>query len=223
MRRIYLLILTCVTIPFWLNSQTVKTINSPTIKGLDEVAPFSEGLAAVRQGEKWGFIDMTGELVIDFRDDVVWDKNAATGQNDVQGIRYPQFKNGLCPVQEIKEEGIPYYGFINAQGQIVIKPEYLNVTEFNNGKAVGVYCRKTFRGKNNFQLDLYQYSFMEVILNTEGEIIWPIKKREDILMNKKRYEIPELTASLVSSDLIVVKTKDNGFEVCNITTQSQKP
>lgn len=35
----------------------------------DEVRPFSEGLAAVRQDTHWGFIDKSGALVVDFRFD----------------------------------------------------------------------------------------------------------------------------------------------------------
>lgn len=30
----------------------------------DEVLPFSEGVAAVRQGKKWGFVDTSGRMVI---------------------------------------------------------------------------------------------------------------------------------------------------------------
>lgn len=33
----------------------------------DEVRPYSEGLAAVRMGDNWGFINEGGQLVIDFR------------------------------------------------------------------------------------------------------------------------------------------------------------
>lgn len=33
----------------------------------DEVKPYQEGLAAVRMGDNWGFIDTGGRLVIDFR------------------------------------------------------------------------------------------------------------------------------------------------------------
>ncbi|MBO0340296.1 MAG: WG repeat-containing protein [Bacteroidota bacterium] len=218
MKRIYLLLLCGILFSFMGTSQTIETINTPIIKGLDEVAPFSEGLAAVRQGELWGFIDKTGELVIDFRDDVVWNKNPDPDRTDIKGIRYPRFKDGLCPIQQTKDEGIIYYGFMDYQGQVVIEPEYLNVTEFNDNKAVGIYCRKTFRGKNSFQLNIYEYTFTEAILNAEGEIVWPIKTRDGISMIKKRYEMPELTASLISSDLIAIKTKDNDFEISLIKT-----
>lgn len=33
----------------------------------DDVKPYSENLAAVRMGDNWGFIDKSGQLVIDFR------------------------------------------------------------------------------------------------------------------------------------------------------------
>ncbi len=219
----FLIVAICILFPFFGNAQTIETINKPILKELDEVAPFSEGLAAVRKGERWGFIDKTGELVIDFRDDVVWDKNAVSDRKDIRAIRYPQFKNGLCPIQQIKDEGIAYYGFMDAQGQIVVQPEYLNVTGFKDGKAIGIFCRRTFRGKNSFQLNIYEYTFTEVILNTKGEIVWPIKKREGISMAKKRYEMPELTASLISSNLIAIKTKGNHFEICNVNALNQRP
>ena len=221
----YLVGMAFMAFPFVMGAQTLETINDPTvkIKELDEVGPFSEGLAAVRKDGKWGFIDQEGNLVIDFRDDVVWNQNAEESQGDIKAIRYPKFKNGLCAIQEIKDEGIPYYGFMDTQGKIVIEPEYLNVTGFEDDRAIGIYCRRTFRGKNNFQLNIYEYAFTEVILNTQGEIIWPISKRENISMIKRRYQTPNLTASFISPDLILVKTGDNDFHISNISEQIQKP
>ena len=221
----YLVGMAFMAFSFVMGAQTLETINDPTvkIKELDEVGPFSEGLAAVRKDGKWGFIDQEGNLVIDFRDDVVWNQNAEESQGDIKAIRYPKFKNGLCVIQEIKDEGIPYYGFMDTQGRIVIEPEYLNVTGFKDDRAIGIYCRRTFRGKNNFQLNIYEYAFTEVILNTQGEIIWPISKRENISMIKRRYQTPNLTASFISPDLILVKTGDNDFQISNISEQIQKP
>ncbi|MGB5820736.1 MAG: WG repeat-containing protein [Saonia sp.] len=216
MKRLCVVFAVLLLLPYPGISQTMKEINKPTISALDEVAPFSEGLAAVRKGNQWGFIDKTGKLVIDFRNDVVWNKNADTTRTDVKGIRYPQFKNGLCPIQETKEDGILQYGFMAANGQIVIKPEYLNITEFEDGKAVGIYCKTTFRGKNNFQLNIYDYSFTEVVVNTGGEILWPIGDREGILMTKRRYEIPELRAILISKNLLAVRGKDSHWQIRKI-------
>lgn len=213
MKYKYILLAVMMTLPILGISQTIEEINEPTISELDEVAPFSEGLAAVRKQDQWGFIDKTGKLVIDFRNDVAWNKNPDTDRQDIRSIRYPQFKNGLCPIQKIEEEGIPFYGFMDTQGRIVVQPEYLNIAHFNEGKTVGIYCKRTFRGKNNFQLNIYEYTFTEVVMNANGEIIWPIQDRDGILMTKRRYEIPELRARLVSEDLLAVKGSANRWEI----------
>ena len=55
-----------------------NVFHSQTVKNIDEIAPFSEGLAAVRQGNQWGFIDEEGTMVIDFRSDIYWNRDADT-------------------------------------------------------------------------------------------------------------------------------------------------
>jgi len=180
------------------------------LKDIDEVAPFSEGLAAVRVGNQWGFINEQGDLVIDFRDDLVWNKLANTEKADIEGIRYPVFKDGLCMIKEmLEEEEIYVYGFIDKTGATKIKPEYLNVTEFDQGYAVGILMTKTFRGKNNFQLNIYDYKFSEVIVDQKGDIMRLLAKRDNIQMSKRRYELPDLRAKLLSKTLAAVKKGDN--------------
>jgi len=192
-------------IPLTASSQTETTV-------YDEVAPFSEGLAAVRVGNQWGFINEDAKLVIDFRDDLVWNQDADTTIPGVLGIRYPQFKNGRCMVKALKDDNIPYYGFIDQSAEIVIPTEYLNITQFDYENAIGIYVRETFQGKNEIKLNIIDYIFTEVVLNTSGEIIWPISEREHILTAKRRYETPEFRAKLIAKDLLVFKTKDNKWE-----------
>lgn len=192
-------------IPITATAQTEKTL-------YDEITPFSEGLAAVRVGNQWGFIDEDAKLVIDFRDDLVWNKEADTSIPGVLGIRYPQFKNGRCMIQELKVNNIPYYGFIDTSGETVIQPEYLNITQFDQENAIGIYVREIFQGKNEIKLDIVEYIFTEVVVNTNGEIVWPIVEREHALTAKRRYETPELRAKLIAKDLLVFKTKDNKWE-----------
>ena len=187
------------------------------LDSVDEIAPFSEGLAAVRMGDKWGFIDSEGQLVIEFRDDLVWGSEEETKVSELSGIPYPRFKNGRCMIKDIlEEEGIAVYGFINTKGETVITPEYLNVTEFDKDYSVGILLTKTFRGKNRFQLNIYDYKFSEVILDTSGEIMLLITQRQNILMDKRRYELPELTGKYLSKNLMAVKTKDNTWELRKI-------
>ena len=187
------------------------------LDAVDEIAPFSEGLAAVRVGEQWGFIDKDGKLVIDFRDDLVWNKEADRNASDISGIAYPKFKDGRCMIKDVlEEEGIIVYGFIDTKGETVITPEYLNVTEFNENYAMGILLTKTFRGQNRFQLNIYDYKFSEVILDTSGDIMLLVTQRQNILMDKRRYELPKLTAKYLSKSLMAVKTDKNTWELRKI-------
>lgn len=205
MKNIIALLSLFLLIPITASSQTETRV-------YDEIAPFSEGLAAVRVGNQWGFINENAKLVIDFRDDLVWNQEADTSIPGVLGIRYPQFKNGRCMVQALKEDNIPYYGFIDQSAEIVIPTDYLNITQFDYEYAIGIYVREAFQGKNEIKLNIIDYIFTEVVLNTSGEIIWPIGEREHILTAKRRYETPELRARLIAKDLLVFKTKDNKWE-----------
>jgi hypothetical protein len=205
MKNIIALLLLFLIIPITASSQTETTV-------YDEIAPFSEGLAAVRVGNQWGFINEDAKLVIDYRDNLVWNKEADISIPGVLGIRYPQFKNGRCMIQELKVNNIPYYGFIDTSGEIVIQPEYLNITRFDQENAIGIYVREIFQGKNEIKLDIVEYIFTEVVVNTDGEIVWPIAEREHALTAKRRYEIPELSAKLIAKDLLVFKIKDNKWE-----------
>ena len=205
MKNIITLLSLLLLIPITTSSQTETTV-------YDEVAPFSEGLAAVRVGDQWGFINEDAKLVIDFRDDLVWNQEADTNIPGVLGIRYPEFKNGRCMVQALKEDNIPYYGFIDQSAEIVIPADYLNITQFDYENAIGIYVRETFQGKNEIKLNIIDYIFTEVVLNTSGEIIWPISEREHILTAKRRYETPEFRAKLLAKDLLIFKTKDNKWE-----------
>ena len=205
MKNIITLLSLFLLIPITASAQTETT-------AYDEVAPFSEGLAAVRVGDQWGFINEDAKLVIDFRDDLVWSQDADTTIPGVLGIRYPEFKNGRCMVKALKEDNIPYYGFIDQSAEIVIPTDYLNITQFDYENAIGIYVRETFQGKNEIKLNIIDYIFTEVVLNTSGEIIWPISEREHILTAKRRYETPEFRAKLIAKDLLVFKTKDNKWE-----------
>jgi hypothetical protein len=77
---------------------------------------FSEGLAAVRDGRGWGFIDKDGKETIEPR------FSAAMG-----------FSEGLAPVQIGT-----LWGFIDRHGRIVIQPQYELVNPFSEGIAVVV-------------------------------------------------------------------------------------
>jgi len=79
----------------------------------DEVDHFSEGLALVKVGNRYGFIDRDGKMVINPQ------FSAARG-----------FSEALAPVM-ISEGSNSIYGFVNKRGKLVftLKPEEPNKKE----------------------------------------------------------------------------------------------
>jgi len=80
---------------------------------LEGVGVFYEGLALVKQGDRFGFIDTLGQLVIPCR---------------YEQVR--SFQEGLCTV---KIDG--HWGYIDRTGRMVIEPKYLFTGDFYEGLA----------------------------------------------------------------------------------------
>ena len=82
--------------------------------GFREIGSFSEGLAAVKLKDQYGFIAPSGKLVIPARFSKV--ANFSEGRAVVQ-------LNGRC-------------GYINRQGEVVIDPVFSRCLDFHEGRAV---------------------------------------------------------------------------------------
>lgn len=80
----------------------------------DFARDFSEGLAPIRIGERWGFIDKTGSIV------------ATPKFDDAE-----PFHSGLS---RIRMNGL--YGYADRSGEIVVKPQYKYAESFSEGLAV---------------------------------------------------------------------------------------
>ncbi len=185
------------------------------LKGIDEIAPFSEGLAAVRQGKQWGFINEEGTLVIDFRNDVYWNKNTDTSKSDISGVGYPMFNEGRCLITKEVEE----YGFMDTKGSTVITPQFLNVFPFKDGYTTGVLFDKTLKGENEFKLKIYEFKFFDVLLDVSGNIEEYFESRQNIEMTIRRYKLPSIGAKWLADGLVAVHIKDQGWEVRKITLE----
>ncbi len=221
MKKIVIILTIIISIPVFVKSQTLSTINKPIVDGLSQYTPFHEGLTAIRKGEQWGFMDIEGNMVIDFRNDVAWNPDAVMGKDGVGGLEYPKFIEGFCIIKQMTDEGIPLYGFMNTSGKIVIKPEYVNLTSFKDGHAIGIFAKKTFRGENEFKLKIYDYQFTEVLLDTKGGIVWPVAERDNIVMSKRRFETPDLWTELLGNNLIAVKTANQEYEIRKIKLEQK--
>lgn len=190
------------------------------LKGIDEIAPFSEGLAAVRQGDQWGFINEEGTLVIQYRNDVYWNKDADTAASDVSGVRYPMFHEGRCLITKKVEDGISLYGFMDSKGNIVIEPKFLNVYPFKDGYTTGVLFDKSLKGENEFKLKIYEFKFFDVLLDTSGKIEQYFERRQNIQMTTKRYKLPFIGAKQLANGLVAVHLRDQGWEIRKITSEN---
>jgi len=80
----------------------------------EDARPFeNDGYAAVKRNGKWGFIDTSGEVMIDFRfDDAL------------------SFGGHLAAVRQGD-----YWGYVSLLGEVVIEPEFLLAKSFSGGSA----------------------------------------------------------------------------------------
>ncbi|MDR3219473.1 MAG: WG repeat-containing protein [Dysgonamonadaceae bacterium] len=106
----------------------------------DKAQNFSEGLAAVcfkeNYIEKWGFIDLTGKLVI-----------PATYK-----LKPGRFSEGLAAVRIGESESDYEMAYIDKTGKRVIENKPWNLNEFHNGYAwVGTGCEKLFVWNTKFE------------------------------------------------------------------------
>lgn len=86
-----------------------------TLEGASKCTVFKEGLAAFEQDDKFGFINKTGEVVIQPQFDSVL-----------------LFSEGLCPVL-VKSKDENNWGYINKKGEIVINPQFRSAYSLSEG------------------------------------------------------------------------------------------
>jgi hypothetical protein len=111
----------------------LKTIIEPQF---EDVGNFSEGLAPAKMNNKYGYIDRTGKFIIEPQFD-----DAEEFSEGMAAVGFATQKHASTkspwPWDEI---GIPWehnnsYGYINKEGEIVIKPTYIYASRFSDGLA----------------------------------------------------------------------------------------
>lgn len=126
----------------WKIVHTHGTVRASCL-GWDYVKPFSEGIAAARQGEKWGYITANGQTIVEPRFDM-----AATmheGRAAV-GMRCSTTHNGGMAGCESGGAGSKY-GYIDALGAIVVHLEWDYAGSFRSTRAI------VSRGDTDFIID----------------------------------------------------------------------
>lgn len=91
---------------------------------------FSEGLAGVEVGGKYGFINKQGEAVIPPRFELRKDQRHS---NLIVSSR--RFSEGLACVKVGGLYGYGLYGYINKKGDFIIPPQFARAQEFSEGLA----------------------------------------------------------------------------------------
>ncbi|MBQ4819682.1 WG repeat-containing protein [Aquimarina sp. MMG016] len=219
MKSILILMISLIALPYAGSAQVIE--------GIDQITPFHEDLAAVKKGEKWAFINTKGEIVIDYRDDLVWssyyDSKSKKKKIKKEPVEYPVFNEGKCLIKKMTD-GITYYGYIDKTGKTVIQPEYLNAIPFNQGHAIVLKVSKEELGKNEL-LDkkVVSYSYDEIVINSSGDRILHLKGPEHIILTKDKMKWPPAIESyLISPNLAVAKTKDDNWKLFPLITSNQK-
>ena len=111
----------------------------------DDVGYFSEGLAPVRIGEKWGYIDKTGKIVI-----------------PPQYTHAHSFWEGLAAVNMGTKWGYGRWGFIDKMGKMVIPFQYDEAGNFSEGLAgVAVDGKYGFIDQAERMVIKPQYDYIE--------------------------------------------------------------
>lgn len=98
----------------------------------DAAGPFSNGLARVKKGIKWGYVDTTGSVIIPIK------------YNEVEN-----FHDGIARVRIGQK-----WGLMDVTGREIIKPTFTFIGEFIDGKAkVLLEGEEYFMNKEGIRVD----------------------------------------------------------------------
>ncbi|GAB5398542.1 MAG: hypothetical protein Aureis2KO_01270 [Aureisphaera sp.] len=191
---------------------------SQELSNLDYVSPFHDGLAAVKKGTQWAFIDTKGNVAIDFRSDLVVDKQsnraccpAGTAHD------YPFFSNGRSMIVS-KENGISHYGYIDTKGQVVIEPQFINATPFHENGAIVLEVVKETLGRNEaLGKNVVTYSYNELFIDTNGNTLTYLRGPFNLLYSKEKMKTPpNITSKCLNGVVIAIQSNDGLWKIKSI-------
>ncbi|TYB79492.1 WG repeat-containing protein [Bizionia myxarmorum] len=202
MKKSAILFLSFIIIPIFTIAQSISDV--------DFISPFHNDVAAIQKDGKWAFINKEGNVIIDFRTDLV-----VTNTEDGD---YPMFNDDRCPIEEIKA-GIYYFGFIDKTGQAVIKPRFLNCSDFNDGFSIALEVNKHVMGHNAaLDKDMVNYRYFEVLIDTNGNIKhYLTQDGVNVVLDKDFLRVvPQITSKRITENLYAVKNKNNSWNIINV-------
>ncbi|WP_037321094.1 WG repeat-containing protein [Salegentibacter sp. Hel_I_6] len=194
------------SIPFVLMAQQQKEF--------DFVANQENGFTAVKEGERWGFLDANGDMVVKLRSDLVTNEKPKSGNIGVAGIKYPKFQEERVIIRK-QQDGVNYYGFINTEGKTVVEPEFLNLTNFSNGKALALKLEEERLGKNQLLgKGVISYKYDVVLIDKKGEVLKYLEGPFPVSLSKQKLrEAPKIEAKWLGEKTLSVKAPNKKWRI----------
>lgn len=181
-----------------------------TIENIHYISSFNDGLAAIKIDNQWAFMNAKGDMVIDFRSDLVT-------TNHVDG-EYPVFKNNRCLISKEKD-GISYFGYIDNTGKTILEPQYLNASNFINNEAIVLVLIKEVLGGNDILgKNIVNYKYYEVVIDNNGYVIQYLTPKGIHVNLDRKYlrKPPMITSKRVSDKLYAVLSENKTWTIQKI-------
>ncbi|MDN3644379.1 WG repeat-containing protein [Lutimonas halocynthiae] len=184
------------------------SMNAQLIQDLDHIENFNEGLAAIKKGDQWAFMDQDGEIVIDFRNDL------ASFNDESDQITPPIFHNDRALIMKTTDN-VKLYGYIDKSGNEIIKCEFVNATPFSNGFAIVMIYYKEVVGKNKvLGKDVVSYLTEEYVIDINGKALTPkLNKRIFAPQKMNSGERPNLGIKFIGDRVIAVEKENHKWDV----------
>jgi hypothetical protein len=188
------------------------------LNDIDEITPFHEGMAAIRKGTSWGFINSEGKKIIDFRNDIV--RNPVKMNSDDSSKNYPYFSDDRCLIKQVKD-GITYYGYIDKTGKVVIEAKFLNATPFVNGNALVIKMYKEkLNASNALGKDIVNYSYAEILIDKNENLVQFLRGPKNFTLSSQNLKTPpSIVSQLLSDNLVAVKTDQGTWEIYKLNNK----
>jgi len=181
-----------------------------SIENLDYISPFHDGVAAIKKDAQWAFINQSGDIVVNFRNDLV-----ITNTDEAS---FPIFYDGRCLI-ETKKDGISYFGYIDTSGKTVIIPQFLNAINFINGLAIALKLDRKVIAKNTAMgKDLVNYKYYQVTIDVNGDVENYLTQDgvNVVIDNEFLREPPKITSKRITDALFAIKDENGKWSVKKI-------
>lgn len=179
-------------------------------ENVDFISDMHENRAAIKKGNQWAFINTEGQIVINYRDDLVVSNNKSGN--------YPIFKNGRCIITQ-KKDGISYFGYIDVSGKTVIEPQYLNASNFQNDMAIVLLLTRTEIAKNTaLDKPVVSYDYFEVVIDLTGQVLTYLTLDPIHITLSPEYlrKPPIIHSKFINNKLFAVTNKEKKWSVVKV-------